>query len=163
MALFAWLWELRNGIRPRVSAVGRLYDLMNSASSWEKVRNAWGRARARSAVTCQKSRMRLMKALLCMQVYVYMCVCVCVGHIHTDFLVSWSGLYEGEWHASAEECLLENARSSVDQSSTLDTSLSARRADARFMLRAPPRRLCVASLITNSSLPERSHAHMGTA
>jgi len=56
-----------------------------------------------------------------------------------------------------DERLFQNARSSMDRSSTLDTSLSARRGDIRVLRLGLRRDDDVASLITNSRIAGHTH------
>lgn len=64
------------------------------------------------------------------------------------------------WHMPSNGCLFQNARSSVDRSSTLDTSSSASgRGYMRFTPQASSRRRCC---FVNYKLSDRrSHAHGG--
>lgn len=61
------------------------------------------------------------------------------------------------WHMSSNGCLFQNTRSSVDRSSTLDTSLSRRRGYIRVLRLGLRHGDDVASLITNSRIGGHTH------
>lgn len=103
----------------------------------------------RSALTCQKSHVRLMRVSLRGIVY------------RRPESLTYSSLYDRNARAEHTERSLENTRSSVDRSSTLDMSLSTWGGSTRFMPRALPWRRCC---FVNYKLPDRrSHAHGGGA
>lgn len=86
----------------------------------------------RSAVTCQKSHVRLMRVPR---------VGVAASRLESRM---YSTLYTRMAHAMSNGCSLQNTRSNVDRSSTLDMSLSTREAEicTYFMPRASSRRRC---------------------
>lgn len=61
------------------------------------------------------------------------------------------------WHMPSNGCLFQNARSSVDRSSTLDASSSSRRGDICVLRLRHHRGDDVASLITNSRIGGHTH------